>query len=111
MNAMKYKEYSARIEFDANDRIFVGHLAGIRDIIGFHGSSVEELETAFHEAVDDYIAACALLGQQPHKPASGKVLLRVPPEVHSAAIMAAESEGKSLNQWATHVLEAAVHYS
>ena len=109
MNAMKYKGYAARIEFDALDRIFVGHLAGIRDIVGFHGSSVEELETAFHEAVDGYLAACTALGQQPHKPASGKLLLRVSPEVHSAAIMAAESEGKSLNQWVTQVLEAAVH--
>lgn len=110
MNAMKYKGYAARIEFDADDRIFVGHLAGIRDIVGFHGSSVAELEAAFHEAVDDYLAACLKLGQQPHKPASGKLLLRVPPEIHSAAIMAAESEGKSLNQWATHVLEEAVQY-
>lgn len=110
MNSMKYKGYAARIEFDAHDRIFVGHLAGIRDIVGFHGTSVEELENSFHEAVDDYLAACAVLGQSPHKPASGKVLLRVPPEVHAAAIMAAESEGKSLNQWATHVLEEAVHY-
>lgn len=109
MNSMKYKGYAARIEFDGDDRIFVGHLAGIRDIIGFHGSSVEELEAAFHEAVDDYLTACAKLGQQPHAPASGKVLLRVPPEVHSAAIMAAESEGKSLNQWATHVLAEAAH--
>ena len=110
MNRMKYKGYAARVEFDAHDRIFVGHLAGIRDIVGFHGTSVEELETSFHEAVDDYLAACAVLGQQPQKAASGKVLLRVPPEVHAAAIMAAESEGKSLNQWATHVLEAAVQY-
>lgn len=111
MNAMTYKGYAARIEFDAHDRIFVGHLAGIPDVVGFHGSSVEELESAFHEAVDDYVAACAKLGQSPHSPASGKVLLRVPPEVHSAAIMAAESEGKSLNQWATHVLAEAVHCS
>ena len=48
--------YSAHIEFDEGDRIFVGHLAGIRDIVGFHGSSVDELEAAFHESVDDYLA-------------------------------------------------------
>jgi len=111
MNAMKYNGYAARIEYDAHDRIFVGHLAGVRDIVGFHGESVEELETAFHEAVDNYLAACAKLGQQPNKPVSGKILLRVPPEIHSAAIMAAESEGKSLNQWAAHVLAEAAHCS
>ena len=41
MNTMLYKGYSAHIEFDEGDRIFVGHLAGIRDIVGFHGSSVD----------------------------------------------------------------------
>lgn len=111
MNAMKYNGYAARIEYDAHDRIFVGHLSGVRDIVGFHGESVEELETAFHAAVDNYLAACAKLGQQPNKPVSGKILLRVPPEIHSAAIMMAESEGKSLNQWAAHVLAEAAHCS
>ena len=109
MNAMKYKGYAARVEYDADDRILVGHLTGIQDIVGFHGSSVEELETAFQESVDNYLAACLKLGQQPCAPASGKVLLRIPPEVHSAAIMTAESEGKSLNQWAAHVLAGAAH--
>lgn len=75
MNAMKYKGYAARVEYDAHDRIFVGHLVGVRDIVGFHGESVEGLETAFHEAVDNYLAACAKLGQQPNKPVSGKILL------------------------------------
>ena len=41
MNRMKYRGYAARIEFDEVDRIFVGHLAGIKDIVGFHGTTVE----------------------------------------------------------------------
>ena len=53
MNAMQYKGYAARVEYDAEDRIFVGHVAGLRDIVGFHGSSVEELEASFHEALDN----------------------------------------------------------
>ncbi len=35
-------------------------------------------------------------------------MLRVPPEVHGAALVAAEAAGKSLNQWATEILEEAV---
>ena len=56
MNTITYKGYSARVEFDGADRLFVGHIAGLRDIVGFHGRSVAELERAFHEAVDDYLA-------------------------------------------------------
>ena len=109
MNAMFYKGYSARIEFDDEDRIFVGHLAGIRDIVGFHGSSVDELEAAFHEAVDDYVAHCEKLGLPPNKPFSGRMLLRVPPEVHARASAAAQVAGISLNQWATQKLDQASH--
>jgi predicted HicB family RNase H-like nuclease len=104
MNTMLYKGYHARIEFDEQDRIFVGHLAGIRDIVGFHGSSVDELEVAFHEAVDDYLAHCTKLGLPANKPFSGRMLLRVPPEVHAQASIAAKVAGLSLNQWAAQAL-------
>ena len=109
MSSMTYKGYSARVEFDAEDRLFVGHLAGVRDIVGFHGASVAELEAAFHEAVDDYLAACKKLGQEPNKPFSGRVMLRLPPEVHARASARATVEGVSFNQWAATVLERAAH--
>jgi predicted HicB family RNase H-like nuclease len=107
MSSMTYRGYSARVEFDAEDRIFVGHLAGVRDIVGFHGASVAELEAAFHEAVDDYLAACKKLGQEPNKPFSGRVMLRLPPEVHARASARATVDGVSFNQWAAKVLERA----
>ena len=107
MNTLTYKGYNARIEFDNADRIFVGHLAGIRDIVGFYGTSVDELEAAFHEAVDDYLAHCAKLDLPANKPFSGRLLLRVPPEVHAQASIAAEMAGVSLNQWATRALAQA----
>ena len=109
MSSMTYKGYSARVEFDAADRLFVGHLAGVRDIVGFHGASVAALEAAFHEAVDDYLAACKKLGQEPNKPFSGRVMLRLPPEVHARASARATVEGVSFNQWAANVLERAAH--
>ena len=104
---MKYLGYTARIEYDPADRIFVGRVIGTRDGINFHGASVEELERAFHEAVDDYLAACKELGQEPNKPYSGKLLLRLQPEDHAAIVSAAESSGTSINQWAADVLRRA----
>ncbi len=107
MNAMTYKHYTARVEYDSEDRIFVGHIVGIRDIVSFHGGDVDKLEAAFHEAVDGYLKACARLEQKPNKPYSGKLMLRLPPEVHAAAATAAEVAGESLNQWASEVLRQA----
>lgn len=65
MNEMIYQDYSAKVEYDPVDKIFVGHIVGIRDIVGFHGSTVEELESAFHEAVHHYFEVCARIGQTP----------------------------------------------
>jgi predicted HicB family RNase H-like nuclease len=109
MNTMAYKGYSARIDFDERDNTFVGRVLGVRAIISFHGETVSELRTEFAVAVDDYLADCAERGVTPEKPASGNLMLRVPPEVHSAVLVAAQAEGKSLNQWATEVLRNAAH--
>lgn len=108
MNTMNHKGYAARVEYDPEDHIFVGHLAGIRDSVSFHGRTVDELEQAFHEAVQDYLAACRKLKQKPERPASGKILLRLPPELHAAAIRAVELTGQSLNQWAAETLRHAI---
>jgi len=107
MNMMKYKGYIARIEYDEEDRIFVGHLAGIKDIVGFHGITVDELESAFHESVDNYIAISEETGRPAQKPYSGKLMLRVSPDVHAAVATAAEVHGKSINQWVSDVLDEA----
>lgn len=107
MKAMSYRGYAARIEFDAEDEIFAGRVAGILDVVGFHADNVEELKAAFHEAVDDYLATCEAIGKEPQKPYSGNLMLRVGAEVHSRAALAAELSGKSLNQWSEEVLSDA----
>lgn len=82
----------------------VGRLLGIQDIVSFHADSIAELRSAFEAAVDDYLETCEKIGKQPEKSYSGKLMLRVPPNVHAHAAMMAEAHGKSLNQWATEVL-------
>ncbi len=107
MNTMTFKGYTARIEFDDRDNILVGRLLGIRDLISFHADNIPELRAAFEEAVDDYLETCAKIGKSPERPASGKIMLRVAPEVHGAALLAAQATGKSLNQWAAEALSKA----
>jgi len=107
MSSMTYKGYTARIEFDPRDNIFVGRVLGVKAIIGFHGETVANLHADFKAAIDLMIEDCKSRGEVPEKPASGKMMLRVPPEVHAAALVAAQAEGVSLNQWATKALRVA----
>ena len=107
MNEMKYQDYSAKIEYDSIDKIFVGHIMGIHDIVSFHGSTVEELKSAFHAAVYHHLDVCEKIGQKPQRSYSGKLTVRIPPEVHLAVATAAETNNKSINQWASDVLRQA----
>ena len=106
---MNCKGYTARIEYDERDNIFVGRVLGVRGIISFHGETVAELRSEFEAAISDYLLDCPEQRIAPEKPVSGKIMLRVPPEVHGAALVAAQASGKSLNQWATEALKKAAH--
>jgi predicted HicB family RNase H-like nuclease len=107
MSIMKYKGYATAVEYDAHDNVLVGRLMGIQDIVGFHGESIAEFERMFRESVDGYIESCLHFGNEPDKPVSGKLMLRIPPAVHCAALAAARASGESLNQWAAKALASA----
>lgn len=104
---MSYKGFAARIDYDDDDGVFFGRAVGISDGSGFHADSVSDLRKAFRDAVDDYLETCAKVGKTPQKPYSGNVMLRIDPELHARAALAAELAGKSLDQWGQDVLRRA----
>lgn len=105
MNVMSYQGYVARIEYSDEEGLFVGHIAGIKDVVGFHGESVGELRFAFEEAVTDYLVTCAKLGRAPQKPYSGNLSLRLAPALHAMVAVKAQLANKSINQWVADVLD------
>ena len=78
-NTMICKGYAARIDYDNDDQVFTGRIAGIRDGVGFHADTVDGLRQAFHEAVEDYLETCAKIGKEPQKHTSGQVMFCVSP--------------------------------
>ncbi len=98
MNTMAYKGYGGTVEFSREDGILFGRVLGIRHIIDYEGESIAELEHDFHNAVDSYLSVCKEEGIRPEKPCSGKLLLRLPPDVHASLAHVAEATGQSANQ-------------
>ncbi len=70
-------------------RFLHGEVMGTRDVVFFEADSVNQLEKEFRFSVDDYLAVCAERGREPVKPFSGRVPLRIRPELHRAASEAA----------------------
>ncbi|MBW1795994.1 MAG: type II toxin-antitoxin system HicB family antitoxin [Deltaproteobacteria bacterium] len=104
---IEYKGYLSRIEFDDEANIFHGEVINIRDVITFQGKSVDELHKAFEDSVEDYLAFCAERGQEPDKPFSGRLAVRLSPEQHRKIILAAEKAGKDIDMWVAEVLAQA----
>lgn len=108
MNCMKYRGYTARIDYDADNNILIGVVVGMKETLRFHGASVDELRADFEFAVDHYLASCAAEGVKPERQASGRLLIRIPQEIHAAAAIAAAGESISLNEWIARTLAHAV---
>ena len=105
---MKYKGYTGEVEYDDRAKVFHGRVIGIRGAVTFEGRTVDELEHAFQESVDDYLEFCAELGTEPEKPFSGKFTVRVSPELHQRVSSKAKAAGKSLNTWLVDTLKKEV---
>ena len=96
---MTYKGYSGSVRFDDEAEIFHGEVIGLRDVVTFQGTTVDELKQAFHDSIDDYLDFCESRGEQPDKPFSGKFLLRVDPLLHRRLAELSANDGESLNNW------------
>ena len=105
---MEYSGYIGKVEIDEEAGIFHGEVINVRDVITFEGVTVEELQQAFRESVDDYLAFCAQRGESPEKPFSGKFVVRLPVELHRKAYIQAKLEDKSLNGWVAEVMQSAL---
>jgi predicted HicB family RNase H-like nuclease len=102
---MEYKGYLGVIEYDAEAGIFHGEVINLRDVITFQGTCVEELRAALKDSVEDYLLFCAERGEDPEKPFSGNLPLRIDPALHRKIYVQARQDGKSINRWISDTLE------
>jgi len=96
---MEYKGYLGTVEYDAQAKIFHGDIINTRDVITFQGKTVNEIERAFKESINDYIVWCNEEGIEPEKPYSRKFNVRLSPELHKQIAILAKKRRISLNNF------------
>ncbi len=69
-----------------------------RDVITFQGTSGEDLQQAFRDSVDDRLDLCNERNEEPDKPFSGRLMVRLSSDLHRKLYVEARRRGKSLNQ-------------
>lgn len=107
-DVMVYKDFIGSVHYSTDDEVFFGKIEGIDDSISFEGSSVRELKSAFHEAVEDYLELCKMNGKQPHKTYKGSFNVRISPDLHRQAVRKAAICGVSLNQFVESAIKEKV---
>ena len=103
-NFLKYKNYIGSVEYDLTDKCLYGKILFIDDLITYEGETIEELENAFYEMVDDYLETCNELGKNPQKTYSGTFNVRTGPQIHQALAEIAELENISLNKLIVNIV-------
>jgi len=96
---MEYKGYIGDVNFDSEAHLFHGEIINTRDVITFQGKSVDELEKAFIDSIEDYVEWCKEDGVSPEKPYSGKFNLRLSPELHKEVSITAKKMKISINKF------------
>jgi len=102
-----YKGYTAVVEVDDEAGVIQGRVSDLRDVVHFQSSSVAGLRKAFREAVDDYLQWCLELGEEPDRAYSGRVLVRMEPDLHRSVARCAEVGGVSINGFIVAAVEQA----
>lgn len=104
-NTLRYKGFVGSVAFSESDEVFFGKIEGIDALVNFEGKSVEELTAAFHEAVEDYLIYCEDEGINPHKSYSGRLNVRLSPDIHSQIAILAMQNGISINSFIQNAVQ------
>ncbi len=104
---MEYKGYAAEVELDESVGRLHGRVvnSGPYPIATFEATDVEGIRSEFHRSIDEYLESCQEDAVEPQKPYSGKLNVRLGPDLHRRAARLAAESGLSLNSWITRVLE------
>ena len=104
-NVLEYKGFTGSVEYSPEDGVLFGKVIGVRGLISYEGESVAELKADFEETVDSYVSACEEKGIEPQAPYCGSVSVRLAPELHRMAMIAAQSEHISLDKFIERSVE------
>lgn len=104
-NTMEYKGYTGSVEFSEDDAVLYGKVQGIRSLISYDGSTVEELIQSFHDSIDDYLALCEETGDEPETAYKGSFNVRIGSDRHRRAAIYAINHHLTLNAFIAEAVD------
>ena len=109
MDLLKYKDYEGTAELDMTRGVCRGKILFINDLVTYEAAQPSELQKEFEAAVDDYVETCEDLGREPQKSLKGQFNVRIPQELHKAAVLRSVTDSVSLNDVVVRALDAYIN--
>jgi len=103
-NTIEYNGYIATVEYSFKDKCLFGKVEMVDNLVTFEATNVEDLESNFKNAVDEYIETCKQLRIEPQKIYKGVFNIRMEPELHRKIYKEALKSGQSLNAYVKGIL-------
>lgn len=97
-NELTYKNFRGSVDFDSEDQILFGKVLFIDSLLMYHGTSIDEIKTAFESTVDAYLEHCKKTNKQPNKPYSGTFNVRIGAELHKKIAELSSRKNISINE-------------
>ena len=104
-NLLEYNGYYGSVQCDIESNVIFGKLEWINDLVTFEADNMSEIKQAFEESVDDYINFCNKKGNEPEKAFKGSFNVRISPNNHRNATIAAFKLKTNLNQYVEQAIE------
>ncbi len=106
-NVIDIDGHKAVVSFDPEIAMLRGEFLGLSGGADFYSKDVDSLAGEGRRSLAVYLEVCAQKGVEPFRSFSGRFNVRLDPKIHEAAVVAAASEDKSLNEWIAEAIEAA----
>ncbi|MFO8009768.1 MAG: toxin-antitoxin system HicB family antitoxin [Dehalococcoidia bacterium] len=112
MSAKVSDRYLKVVEWSDEDNCYIGSSPGLFDG-GVHGSDENEVFKELCQVIEETIEIMKKSGKPlpkstTNKKFSGKIALRISPELHKTVAIRAMQEGESINKLIEHELEKAI---
>lgn len=106
-NIVDIDGHKATVSFDPELEMLRGEFLGLTGGADFYAGSVDGLLEEGRKSLEIYLEMCREKNIEPFKSFSGRFNVRLDPALHKAAVIAAASESKSLNDWVSEAIEHA----
>ena len=106
-NVIEVDGRKALVSYDPEIRMFRGEFLELNGSADFYAADVDGLEREARISLGVFLDLCRENNIEADRKFSGRFNLRLDPETHKAAVVAAGAEGKSLNEWVAHAIGAA----